>query len=103
MGDFNIDLLCSSNVPKRWQNIYTSYGLSQIIEQPTRVTEKSATLVDHIYVSRINFVQECQVIKMSISDHFGIGLRWKPGNICNQNSSHNTISYKNLNRLILQI
>ena len=31
---------------------------------------------------------------MSISDHFGIGLRWKPGNICNQNSSHNTISYK---------
>ena len=51
-----------------------SYGLTQIIKQPARVTETSASLLDHIYS-----VKASQFIKMTLSDHYGIGMRWKPG------------------------
>ena len=71
MGDFNIDLLNQSNIPDRWKYIYMSYGLTQIIKQPTRVTETSASLLDHI-----NYVKASQFIKMTLSDHYGIGMRF---------------------------
>ena len=94
MGDFNIDLLNQSNIPDRWKYIYNSYGLTQIIKQPTRVTETNASLLDHIYVTCLDSVKASQVIKMTFSDDYGIGMRWKPGGKCKDNSGHDTITYK---------
>ena len=94
MGDFNIDQLNQSNIPARWKYISNSYCLTQIIKQPTRVTETSASLLDHIYVTRLDSVKASQVIKMTLSDHYGIGMRWKPGGKCKDNSGHDTITYK---------
>ena len=41
MGDFNIDLIpCTNN---KWSNLLQLFDLSQLVREPTRVTESSAT------------------------------------------------------------
>ena len=50
MGDINIDLKLSPN--KKWQNLIELFDLSQLIKDPTRVTESSSTIIDHVYSSK---------------------------------------------------
>ena len=50
MGDLNIDML--KKVPKRWEDLCNLYSLSQMVQQPTRITSNSKTLIDHIYVTK---------------------------------------------------
>ena len=51
VGDFNIDLLNTSN--KNGGNAFVnrmfSTGFGPRIDRPTRVTENTATLIDHIF------------------------------------------------------
>ena len=51
MGDFNIDLLKSESCPysNEFLQIIQSLALLPIIEKPTRVYGKSATLIDNIF------------------------------------------------------
>ena len=54
MDDFNIDL-CKCNKLKTMMEVN---GLHQVITQPTQITLKSETLIDHIYVNeKSNFTQ----------------------------------------------
>ena len=53
LGDFNQDLL-----PKRLtadvrdlRQTFSTYQLTQLIKSPTRITDRSKTLIDHIYTS----------------------------------------------------
>lgn len=50
LGDFNIDLL---GVPQHPQlnSIMDKFGLKQVVSAPTRSTQNSATLIDHVYIS----------------------------------------------------
>ena len=48
MGDFNINLLSPSS---KWSHIYPMYGLEQLVDRRTRITDKTKTLIDHIYVT----------------------------------------------------
>jgi exonuclease III len=57
LGDFNIDLLKFETHAKPTsfiENIY-SFGLSPLITKPTRITEFSATIIDHAYTN----IQKC--------------------------------------------
>jgi hypothetical protein len=47
----------------------SSFNLSQLINQPTRVTENSKTLIDVFLTSTPNLVAETKVVPVSISDH----------------------------------
>ena len=47
MGDFNRDLL-QVNIKKTWLEYMESFGLEQIVKSPTRITDHSETLIDHI-------------------------------------------------------
>ena len=47
----------------------TSFNLSQLIKQATRVTENSKTLINVFLTSTPNLVAETKVIPVSISDH----------------------------------
>ena len=73
LGDFNIDLLKfeSNNKTDDLLNNLFSYGISPIITKPTRITEHSATLIDHIYTNMLNNVCQSGVIVTDLSDHFG--------------------------------
>ena len=45
-GDFNINLKSDHSFA---DEIKVTHGLKQLIREPTRITQKSATLIDHIY------------------------------------------------------
>jgi hypothetical protein len=99
LGDFNIDFL--NEIPLRWLHVYESYGFSQIISEPTRITSSSSTLIDHIYVNRPECVKEADVCKISMSDHYGVVLTWKFGKAANSMvdlHQHQSIKYKRSNR-----
>ena len=76
MGDLNIDLtayesnLCCQNLI----NITSNHGLIQIISKPTRVTDHSASLIDHIYTNSIQNVTNSGILTLDLSDHLGTYL-----------------------------
>ena len=45
------------------------FNLTQLIKQPTRITEKSATLIDVTLVSNTSLVEKAKAVPCSISDH----------------------------------
>ena len=70
LGDFNIDLLASKPLwGPLWHNTTESLGLTQIIKEPTRITGKSATLLDHIYTNNSSFIISSGTSDVSMSDH----------------------------------
>ena len=54
MGDFNLNFLsCSDHQPTDdLVNTIYSYGFHPLIDQPTRITPHSATLVDNYYINQ---------------------------------------------------
>ena len=65
LGDFNEDLLRS---PQFADKLHSTFGPTQHINKPTRVTEKSATLIDHVYSSGITNTST-EVTELHIADH----------------------------------
>ena len=72
--------LKNASASTRWiKSVITPLGLSQLIKDPTRVEERSSTLIDHLYTNNTNnircsFVEEC-----SLSDHYMIVAVRKKG------------------------
>ena len=53
LGDFNQDLL-PKHLPTDARDLrqaFSTYQLTQLIKSPTRITNRSKTLIDHIYTS----------------------------------------------------
>ena len=93
LGDFNIDLLSAQS---QWQTLIRLTGLKQLIQQPTRVTERSATLLDHIYTNNTNVIKKPSVSDLCMSDHKPIICKWssklpKP----HTNKGHTYTIYRN--------
>ena len=70
-GDFNIDLLKHESDAFAQQLLDTTakYGFAQTIARPTRITDHSATLIDHIYSNMISKVVSSSVITVDLTDH----------------------------------
>ena len=49
MGDFNIDIASCTN--QKWNNLIKLFDLSQIVTEPTRVTNSTSTIIDHVYTN----------------------------------------------------
>nr|CAI5845225.1 unnamed protein product [Callosobruchus analis] len=63
LGDFNIDLLdFESTKAKYVTDIIEGFGMKQLVKQPTRITENSATLIDYIVVSNEEIVSDVGTI-----------------------------------------
>ena len=70
LGDLNYILLKSSDPAlQAIINFCISFNLTQLINQPTRITESSATLMNVILASNKNLLRDTKVISVSISDH----------------------------------
>ena len=91
LGDLNIDLLDNNN---DWMALFSSFCLNQIINVPTRITNTTSTLIDHIYTSNLGFISEVCVPVSGLSDHFPTfcTLNWK--NIKITQKDHNTRYYQ---------
>ena len=87
LGDFNINLLFrdkyvlnkSNEIKKldknllpeikRYKEFCSMYGLSQLIDCPTRITSNTSTLIDHILTNTQENISQSGVIDTAISDH----------------------------------
>ena len=98
LGDLNFNLL-QDNSSKSWTRTFNSLHLKQIIDQPTRVTDTSETLIDHVYTNVPGNLTEHTVPHYSISDHFPICITRKMNNICESGPVHNSISYRDTRHL----
>lgn len=69
-GDFNVDLLDVESAATAYvMESLDAFGLSQIINEPTRVTANSATLIDYIVTSNTSIVKNVSVIPNHEADH----------------------------------
>ena len=54
---------------KRYKEFCSMYGLSQLIDCPTRITSNTSTLIDHILTNTQENISQSGVIDTAISDH----------------------------------
>ena len=69
-GDFNIDQLDTTDPSVAYLlNITTTFNLTQIVSQATRITDSSSTLLDLIFVSHCDKVSNITHMPLAFSDH----------------------------------
>ena len=74
VGDFNQDLIKYEN-DTDCQNLVDSAhnnGFIQLVSRPTRITERTATLIDLTFTNNIDSVLSCNIITADLSDHLAI-------------------------------
>lgn len=77
-GDFNIDFLVPSNNLDRLKDLILSYDVNISIDQPTRVTPRSATCIDNFLVRGLHVEGlKVEVLKCHISDHYAQQLEFR--------------------------
>ena len=78
LGDANSDLTMtapdhsSGNNSKQICSLYELFGLKQLIEEPTRATLTSSSIINHIATTSARNLIESGVHKISMSDHYMI-------------------------------
>ena len=92
LGDFNKDLL-NVDTEREWGNFTTSLGFTQLVNEPTRVTNTSQTLIDHIYTNTEENVQCVHAERLCLSDHYGVFCNRKSQSNISKNS-HQIITYR---------
>ncbi len=100
LGDFNIDVnKVSEN--KSCINCYETEGYKQLIENLTRVSDSSSSIIDHIYVNKCENISNYGVLQCAVSDHQPILVKRKLSfRSKTKNIKHQTIKYqdfKNIN------
>ena len=73
MGDFNIHLLKFQTYDKTKSLIESmlTTGFQPLITKPTRITDHSATLIDHIYSNTKIQIYKSAILITDVADHFG--------------------------------
>lgn len=70
MGDFNTDVLKRDSPGyKALMNMCRSFGLDQLINEPTRICPKTETVIDLVLVSDKTKIAQSGVINYGLSDH----------------------------------
>lgn len=92
-GDFNINLLKhnSDNTVMELVNLFYSYFMFPVITKPTRVTQTSASLIDHIWTNNIHCHVTSGILHSTISDHFPVFASFTTNRTLTSNT-HKTIS-----------
>ena len=69
MGDFNIDQHGKSSASRLLKSFAVVNDMKQLINEPTRITEYSKTLIDLIFTNREHKIVQSGVIHTTLSDH----------------------------------
>lgn len=72
LGDLNIDMLKPAANTIDFINLMYSYSLFPTINRPTRVSEETASLIDHIWTTEIHKNSKNFIIETDITDHYPI-------------------------------
>ena len=75
IGDLNIDVRKKNSMTKMYEDLIQKYNLIQKVNAYTRVTNKTATTIDHTVTNIINL--KTLVTHFMISDHLGVISCWE--------------------------
>ena len=77
LGDINIDLLQHDTYKpaQTLVNLMSQNALIPVISRPTHISEKSATLIDHIFTNSLTRFRSSGVITDPIADHLGTYIK----------------------------
>lgn len=100
IGDFNIDYL-HANIPSCWNEIISHFNFKQLVNMPTRVTEHTASIIDHIYATNENHICDIDVPNIRLSDHFPVYFNWKNNLMTRQTipNSHKSVVYRSIDNI----
>ena len=74
-SEFNLDYISPNTTTKRFQHTMNLFNLKQLINQPTRITQTSRTLIDLIFCTMPELYVS-GVLPIGFSDHLAIyGIR----------------------------
>ena len=93
IGDMNIDLLSPTASMQEYLKVLRSYSLHQAINQPTRITLTTSTLLDHMIINNLVGDYSVYVLTNSCSDHRGTEILWN-AHIEINNQQHEYITYR---------
>ena len=96
-GDFNCDMLRVNGPSLAIKEICNAISASQLIEEPTRITDRSSTLIDLLISTAEDKITESGVIHTAVSDHSMIYAIRKCRGARNPPRIINTRSYKTFN------
>lgn len=95
LGDFNIQFTstgdCSSN---KWTQCMLTFGLTQLVHTPTRITAKTSSIIDHVYTTHPENVSNVDVQPISMSDHYPISFVRRLTSKDIIGGIHKTITYR---------
>ena len=86
------------HMTKKYNQFLKSYGLTQLIDEATRKTDKTASLLDHILVNTPDKVSQSGVLEKAISDHDMIYCTRKHQKI--KSGQHNSIKLRSMKTYI---
>ena len=69
LGDINVCTLKYSVLSKRYNELLNLFDLKQLINEPTRTTASSSSLLDHVLCNTESKISQSGVIQMGLSDH----------------------------------
>ena len=69
IGDLNCNLQGNCPDGRALFDFCSTLNLTQLVKEPTRVTERSQTLIDIVLTTNENIVSSCEVKSSTISDH----------------------------------
>lgn len=94
LGDFNFNLLNETSNTRSWLRTINSLQFDQLVQEPTRITDTTETLIDHVYSNLPENIIEVSVPCYAISDHYPVCLTRKPSNSLDRGPIHKFIQYR---------
>ena len=97
MGDFNIDIKAGKLSNTKWKHVIQTNDLHQLIDEPTRVTAHSETIIDHLYMTTPESVKDIHIPKVAVSDHYPVQFTRLTGKSHIKRQQHTIIQYRSIN------
>ena len=72
LGDMNINLnekKSTCPLVKKYEEFISTFGLKQLIQQPTRITSSSSSLIDHVLTNANDKISQSGILDIGLSDH----------------------------------
>ena len=96
MGDFNICVKQKGTLSKSYLGLLNDFSYRQLIDQPTRVTNDSSSIIDHVISNANGKMGKSGVLDIGLSDHqFTYFTRGQIKNPCFNHVIHRFRSLKN--------
>ena len=77
LGDINIDMIQhDTNIhAQNYFNCMSQHGFIPVISRPTRITDHSMTLIDHVFTNSLSNFLKSGILKDPFADHLGVFIK----------------------------